>query len=168
MIAFSRSVPYGWKEHDKLAKTTRAGMGLHAAILDADLGPLMQTQKLMDSIAFARSKGHTAPLSAVELEMMNLTGDGNGFDLVTMPQEWREIVPTSNFFQPGGYQVNPIARRTGVVSALFAAMEAKMNRSAGQPGAVELAEAFAEVTRETATAPADRVEASAEPTAETR
>ena len=188
MIAFSRSVPYGWKEHDKLAKTTRAGMGIHAAILDADLGPLMQTQKLMDSIAFARSKGHTAPLSAVDLEMMNLTGDGNGFDLVTMPPEWRDVVPTSNFFQPGGYTVNPIARRTGVVAALFAAMERKMNRASQLDGAKELAAAFAEVTGKPtleaeATPPKDTfqpasassepasvgaVEASAEPRSETR
>ena len=68
---------------------------------------------------FARSKGHTRPLTAAELELMNFTGDGNGIDLVTMPQEMRAQVPTSNFFQRGGYERNPIARRTGVVSALY-------------------------------------------------
>ena len=31
--------------------------------------------------------------------MMNLTGDGNGFDMVTMPADWRDKVPTANFFQ---------------------------------------------------------------------
>ena len=31
--------------------------------------------------------------------MMNLTGDGTGLDMVTMPQAMREQVPTSNFFQ---------------------------------------------------------------------
>ena len=30
---------------------------------------------------------------------MNLTGDGNGFDMVSMPQSLRERVPTANFFQ---------------------------------------------------------------------
>ena len=49
MIAFSRSVPNAWSEHDKLAKTTQGGMGIHAAVLDRDIGPLLQTQKLLDS-----------------------------------------------------------------------------------------------------------------------
>ena len=163
LVIFSRSVPYGWAVHDKLAKTTRAGMGVHAVLLDADLGPLLQTQKLLDSIKLARSRGYMAPLTAVDLEMMNLTGDGNGYDLVTMPQEWRDQVPTSNFFQPGGYHLNTIASRTKVVSVLFAAMEAKMNRASQQDGAREMAAVFAEVARELA---GEKVEAKAEPKAE--
>jgi hypothetical protein len=142
MIAFSRTVPNAWSEHDKLAKTTQGGMGIHAAVLDRDFGPLLQTQKLLDSVLFARMKGYTAPLTAAELELMNFTGDGNGFDLVTMPQELREQVPTSNFFQRGGYERNPIARRTGTVAALFSAIEAKMDRASQLQGAKELAEAF--------------------------
>ena len=86
MIAFSRSVPDKWNEHDRLAKTTAGGMGIHAAILDIDIGPLLQVQKLVNSVRFARARGYTAPLSAAELELMNLTGDGNGFDMVSMPQ----------------------------------------------------------------------------------
>src|SRR6185503_11471750 len=39
MIAFSRTVPNAWSEHDKLAKTTQGGMGIHAAVLDRDFGP---------------------------------------------------------------------------------------------------------------------------------
>ena len=73
---------------------------------------------------------------------MNFTGDGNGFDLVTMPQELREQVPTSNFFQRGGYERNPIARRTGTVAALLTAIETKMDRASQAQGAKELAEAF--------------------------
>ena len=142
MIAFSRTVPNAWSEHDKLAKTTQGGMGIHAAVLDRDIGPLLQTQKLLDSVVFAQMKGYTQPLTAAELELMNFTGDGNGFDLVTMPQELREQVPTSNFFQRGGYERNPIARRTGTVAALFAAIETKMDRASQSPGAKELAEAF--------------------------
>ena len=87
-------------------------------------------------------KGHTQPLTAAELELMNFTGDGNGFDMVMMPQELRERVPTANFFQRGGYERNPIARRTGTVAALFAAIEAKMDRASQAQGAKELAEAF--------------------------
>ena len=48
MIAFSRTVPNAWGEHDKLAKTTQGGMGIHAAVLDRDIGPLLQTQKLLE------------------------------------------------------------------------------------------------------------------------
>ena len=90
MVAFSRTVPNAWSEHDKLAKTTPGGMGIHAAVLDRDIGPLLQTQKLLDSVLFAKTKGYTRPLTAAELELMNFTGDGNGFDLVTMPQEMRD------------------------------------------------------------------------------
>ncbi len=142
MIAFSRTVPNRWHEHDKLAKTTQGGIGIHAAVLDRDIGPLLQTQKLLNSVIYARAKGYTEPLTAAELEMMNFTGDGSGFDMVTMPQEWRERVPTSNFFERGGYERNPIAKRTGVVAALFAAIDAKMDRASQQQGARELAEAF--------------------------
>jgi hypothetical protein len=141
MIAFSRTVPNRWSEHDKLAKT-RGGMGIHAAVLDRDIGPLLQVQKLLNSMKFAKIKGHHERLTAAELEMMNLTGDGNGIDLVTMPQSFRERVPTSNFFQRRGYERNGIARRTGVVSALYAEMNGIMDRLSKQPGAKALASAF--------------------------
>jgi hypothetical protein len=142
MIAFSRTVPNAWSEHDKLAKTTEGGMGIHAVVLDRDIGPLLQTQKLLDSVLFAKMKGTTRPLTAAELELMNFTGDGNGYDLVTMPQEMRDKVPTSNFFQRSGYERNPIARRTGTVAALFGAIETKMDNASQAQGAKELAEAF--------------------------
>jgi hypothetical protein len=101
MITFCRSVPDSWSEHDRLAKTPK-GLAVHALNLDMDIGPLLQTQKLLDSVVFARAQGYGAILSAAELEMMNLTGDGNGLDILRMPPAWRERVPTSNFFQPGG------------------------------------------------------------------
>jgi hypothetical protein len=142
MIAFSRSVPNSWNEHDKLAKFTDGGRGIHAAILDRDIGPLLQTQKLLDSVVYAKGKGFPRPLAAVELELMNFTGDGNGFDMVTMPREFRDKVPTSNFFLRGGYERNPIARRTGTVAALFESIDGKMDRASQLPGAKALAEAF--------------------------
>jgi hypothetical protein len=142
MIAFSRTVPNQWSEHDKLAKTTPGGLGIHAAILDRDIGPLLQTQKLLNSVLFARRRGYTTPLTAAELEMMNLTGDGNGFDMVTMPPALRQRVPTANFFQQAGYERNPIARRTGVVAALFAVTETKMDQTSQLPGAKDMAAAF--------------------------
>jgi hypothetical protein len=142
MVAFSRSVPNSWSAHDKLAKTTPGGMGIHAAVLDRDIGPLLQTQKLLDSVLFARMKGYNRPLTAAELELMNFTGDGNGFDMVTMPQAVRERVPTANFFQRRGYERNPIARRTGTVARLVAAIESKMDGASKAQGARDLAAAF--------------------------
>jgi len=142
MIAYCRSVPARWSEYDRLAKTTHGGWGVHAAVLDIDIGPLLQVQKLASSVQFARAKGYAAPLSAAELELMNLTGDGNGIDMVTMPQGLRQRVPTANFFQPHGYWRNPIARRSGVVANLVAEIEATMQREAQSPGAKDLAAAF--------------------------
>lgn len=147
MIAFARSVPFAWADHDKLAKGTTGGVGIHAAVVDRDLGPLLQTQKLLDSIEFIRGRGHEPRLTPAELALMNLTGDGNGLDLVTMPREMRALVPTANFFQEHGYNRNSIARRTAVVSSLYEAIEARMTRAAMHPGAQELAAAFAEAVR---------------------
>jgi hypothetical protein len=144
MIAHTRSIPYAWAEHDKMAKFTRAGYGIHAAIFDRDIGPLLQTQKLLESVLFARRNGRAESLSGAELELMNFTGDGNGFDMVMMPADFRDKVPTSNFFQPRGYSRNPIAKRTGNVAALIASIDAKMDRASQLPGAQELAAAFRE------------------------
>ena len=141
MIAFSRSVPDTWNDHDRLANTEK-GLGIHALNLDVDIGPLLQTQKLLDSVVFARKQGYDRALSAAELEMMNLTGDGNGIDMITMPQPWRERVPTSNFFRQGGYERNPIAIRNNVVAKLIAATDAKMDEEIRLQGAKDLASMF--------------------------
>ena len=59
-----------------------------------------------------------------------------------MPSAWREQVPTSNFFQPGGYERNPIAGRTKIVAKLIAATNTVMDRESKLPGAKELAALF--------------------------
>lgn len=141
MIAFCKTVPNEWGAHEKLGVTPR-GIAVHALNLDVDVGPLLQTLKLMDSVNFAKRKGYMTPLSAAELEMMNLTGDGNGFDMVSMPQAMRTIVPTSNFFQRNGYERNPVAIRNNVVSKLLAATNARMDNQIGLQGAKDLAAAF--------------------------
>jgi len=150
MVAFSRTVPNRWNEHDRLAKTTAGGLGIHAALLDLDLGPWLQARKLVNSVLFARSKGHQATLTAAELELMNFTGDGNGIDMVSMPAALRARVPTANFFQQEGYERNPIARRTGVVAALIESIEANAARGARAQGARDLADAFMDMTPATA------------------
>jgi hypothetical protein len=142
MIAFSRTVPDQWKAHDDLANTPQ-GLGVHALLLDIDVGPLLQVQKLVDSVTFARRQGREAPLTAAELEMMNLTGDGNGLDIVMMPAVLREQVPTANFFLQAGYERNPVAIRNNVVSRLLAVTNAAMDRGLDLPGARELATAAA-------------------------
>jgi len=141
MVAFARSVPDTWSEHEKLANTEK-GWALHAMVLDLDVGPHLQTHKLLTSVLFARAKGHARPLSAAELEMMNLTGDGTGLDMVTMPQAMREQVPTANFFQRGGYERNPVASRHNTVARLIAITNERMDVNSAKPGAQELASAF--------------------------
>jgi len=141
MVDFCRTVPDAWSEHEKLA-STQQGLGIHALTLDLDVGPLLQVQKLLDSVMFARKRGYSAPLSAAELEMMNLTGDGNGLDMVTMPSAMREQVPTSNFFQRSGYGHNPVAIRNNVVAKLLAATDTVMDREIRLQGAKDLAAAF--------------------------
>jgi hypothetical protein len=141
MVAFSRTVPDTWSEHEKLANTPQ-GWAVHAMVLDIDVGPMLQTHKLLTSVIFARAKGYNRPLTAAELEMMNLTGDGTGLDMVTMPQAMRERVPTSNFFQRGGYERNPVAIRHNTVAKLLAVTDERMDFNSAKPGAKELAGAF--------------------------
>ena len=96
--------------------------------LDIDIGPLLQTQKLLDSVIVARKKGYPHVLTAAELEMMNLTGDGSGFDMISMPAAMRKQVPTSNFFQRKGYEANPVASQNNTAAKLIAATDAKMDK----------------------------------------
>jgi len=146
MIRFARSVPDDWSAHERIANTPR-GWGVHALNLDIDIGPYLQTHKLLTSVIYARRKGYARALTAAELEMMNLTGDGNGFDMVSMPADMREKVPTANFFQQSGYERNPVAIRNNVVAKLLAATDARMDEEIKRPGARELAAAYDAVTR---------------------
>jgi hypothetical protein len=141
MVTFARSVRDDWNVHERLGRTPK-GLAIHALNLDIDVGPLLQTQKLMNSINFARQRGYSTTLTAAELEMMNLTGDGSGFDMISMPQPMRGRVPTSNFFTQSGYENNPVARKNNTVAALLSATEAVMDRESQLPGAKELAAAF--------------------------
>jgi hypothetical protein len=141
MVAVARSVPDEWSLHEKIADTPQ-GWAMHAMVLDIDVGPLLQTHKLLTSVIFARAKGYNRPLTAAELEMMNLTGDGTGLDMVTMPQAMREQVPTSNFFQRGGYERNPVAIRHNTVAKLLDVTDARMDSNSNLPGARDLAAAF--------------------------
>jgi hypothetical protein len=134
MVALARSVPDEWAQHEKIGNMPQ-GWAIHAMVLDIDVGPLLQTHKLLTSVIFARARGFMRPLTAAELEMMNLTGDGTGLDMVTMPQPMREQVPTSNFFQRAGYERNPVAIRNNTVAKLLAVTDARMDSNSTLPGA---------------------------------
>jgi hypothetical protein len=141
MVTFARSVRDDWNVHERLGRSPK-GLAIHALNLDIDIGPLLQAQKLMNSVNFARERGYSEPLTAAELEMMNLTGDGNGFDIVTLPPAMRARVPTSNFFTQSGYEHNPVARKNNTAAALLAATDAVMDRETQLPGAKDLAASF--------------------------
>ncbi len=51
MLAFSRTIRPRWSEYDVVAKTTPRGWGVHAAVLDRDLGPMLQVQNLVELAA---------------------------------------------------------------------------------------------------------------------
>ena len=146
MIAFTRTVPDQWREHEQLADTPQ-GIAIHAVLLDVDIGPLLQTQKLIDSIEYARRQGIDRALTAVELQMMNLTGDGNGLDIVRMSTELRARVPTANFFVRAGYERNVVAIRNNILSRLMAVIEAKMDADARLQGARDMAAAYRGLSR---------------------
>jgi hypothetical protein len=67
MVALARLVPDEWAEHEKMGDTPQ-GWALHAMVLDVDVGPMLQTHKLLTSVQFARTKGYNRPLTAAELE----------------------------------------------------------------------------------------------------
>ena len=103
---------------------------------------LLQARKLSASVRYARQRGYRGRLTAAELQMLNLMGDGSGFDVITMPQAMRAQVPTSNFFQRGGYERNPVAIRHNTVAKLLAVTDERMDVNSNKPGAKELAAAF--------------------------
>ena len=134
MIAFARSVPDAWGQHEMLANTEK-GLGVHALNLDLDVGPLLQTQKLLDSVVFARRKGCCA-----HAERGRAGNDEShrrrqrlrhGDDAAAVARQ----VPTANFFQPSGYADNPVAQRNNVVARLIAATNARMDEESKKPGA---------------------------------
>lgn len=141
MTAKAKTVPHNWGAQAELAKTD-AGLGMHAMTMDKDVGPLLQIHKLKTSVAFLRRKGVSRPLSGAELEMLNLTGDGNGYDMVTMPASYRNKVPTANFFLRTGYERNPVAIRNNTVGALLDATENKMRANMQKDGAQMLDSIF--------------------------
>src|SRR5580692_2442092 len=69
MVAYAHSVQDDWSAHEKLADTPQ-GWAVHAMVLDIDVGPMLQTHKLLTSVIFARAKGYSRPLTTAELEFL--------------------------------------------------------------------------------------------------
>ena len=141
MVAFTRSVPVRWSEHEKLASTPQgwggpchgAGHRRRPAAADpqaADVDPVRARQGLYQPAQRRRTRDDESD--------RRLTG----LDMVTMPQAMRERVPTSNFFQRGGYERNPVAIRHNTVAKLLAVTDNRMDSNSNLPGAKELAAAF--------------------------
>lgn len=141
MVTFAQSIDDPWNRQQELNGSVEA-RSAHAMNLDIDVGPWLQTQKLLDSIRYAHRRGYTRVLTAPQLEIMNLVGDGSGLDMLMLSREMGEQVPTSNFFQRAGYEVNSIAQRNNVVTSLLRAIDTKMDQESLLPGARELASAF--------------------------
>ena len=141
MVALARSVPDEWAEHEKLGDTPQ-GWALHAMVLDIDVGPLLQTHKLLTSLTFARSKGYTRALTAAELEMMNLTGDGTGLDMVTMPQACASRCRPRISSSAQVTSAIPWRAATTPWPNCWPSQKARMDSNSLLPGAKELAGAF--------------------------
>ena len=142
MLAVARTLPHRWSDYESLPRPRPPAGASMPRSSTAISARCCRCRSLSNSVRFARIKGYTAPLTPAELELMNLTGDGNGIDMVIMPPALRARVPTANFFQQQGYERNPVAQRTGVVAALIASIEDKMASAAKSQGARDMAAAF--------------------------
>jgi hypothetical protein len=136
MVTDARKVQDSWPAHVAYARTPK-GLAMHAMNLDGDIGPWMQVVKLKGIKDYASKKGmHT--LTGAQLELMNLAGPGNGFDMM---QPVGRDMPTSNFFERGGYERNPTVHdKTG--AQLLAKLDEIMERNVQKPGAQKFAKIF--------------------------
>jgi hypothetical protein len=144
MIADARKVPESWPAHEAYAKTAN-GLGMHALNLDGNVGPWMQVVKLRSIMEYASKKGlHN--LNGAQLELMNLAGPGSGLEMLKSPGR---DMPTSNFFERGGYGRNPVVHeKTG--AQLLARLDEIMDRNVQKAGAQQFAKIFDGVARRVA------------------
>jgi hypothetical protein len=141
MIVDARKIPESWPAHEAYAKTAN-GLGMHALNLDGNVGPWMQVVKLRSIMEYASKKGFHH-LNGAQLELMNLAGPGSGLEMLQSPGR---DVPTSNFFERGGYGRNPVVHdKTG--AQLLARLDEIMDRNVQKPGAQQFAKIFDGVAR---------------------
>lgn len=128
--------PPGWAEAQRIARTD-LGRACHAANLDIDIGPHMQTVKLADTAQSYRDQARfngmpEGPIPGDTLESMNLAGVVPGFQ-IAHPAVANRL--TVNFFERDGYEANPVAGRGRTAAGLRQIMRDIMSgaatRSAG-------------------------------------
>lgn len=113
-----------WNQYRAFAKTER-GYAVHALLLDADIGPLLQVHKLKKIVAGAKARGFRN-VSAAQLELMNLAGPGTGLEMMT---PLGAKMPTANFFSRGGHDRNPVVKNRsgkGLLNKLADRISAQM------------------------------------------
>ncbi len=141
MIADARKVPESWPAHVAYAKTPN-GLAMHALNLDGHVGPWMQVVKLKGIMDYASKRGQ-GRLTGAQLELMNLAGPGSGFEMLQSPGR---DMPTSNFFERGGYERNPVVHdKTG--AQLLVKLDEIMDRNVQKAGAQQFARIFDGVAR---------------------
>ncbi|MBC8048899.1 MAG: hypothetical protein H7X92_01975 [Chitinophagales bacterium] len=125
----ARGVGDSWPAHVKFGGTPK-GQAMHAMNLDADVGPWMQIQKLDSTRDYAVNRGMPV-LTGGELEMMNLAGPSRGFEMLT---PIAKDASTSNFFDRGGYERNPVVHNK-TAAQLLTRMNEIMDRNRAKDGA---------------------------------
>ncbi len=141
MLADARKIRDSWPAHVAYAKTPQ-GLGMHALNLDGDIGPWMQVVKLRGIKEYAAKKGMDT-LTGAQLELMNLAGPARGFEMM---QPIARDMPTSNFFERGGYERNPVVHgKTG--AELLVKFDEIMDRNVQKPGAERFATIFDGIAR---------------------
>jgi hypothetical protein len=152
MIADAKKVRENWPAHVAYAKTPN-GIGMHSLNLDRDVGPWLQVVKLKEIVDYAAKRG-LSNLTGAQLELMNLAGPSNGFDMMT---PIGSKMPTSNFFERKGYERNPVAaNKTG--AELLVKLDEIMNRNVQK----ERAQRFAQIFDSLAQRQAQRTQASSD------
>jgi len=144
MIKAARSIPQEWSRHVAFARTER-GMGIHAINLDGDIGPWLQVVKLHGLKEMADKAG-MRKLTGAEIELMNLAGPGTALEMM---RPAARKAATSNFFARDAYFRNTIVRDKSSAE-LLVALDKRMDDNLVNPGAIEFAEAFREVSAEIA------------------
>lgn len=142
MYATVRRLPFNWSKHVRFARTS-LGRGIHALNVDSDIGPMLQAHKLLEVSEIAARAG-MKNLSGAELEIMNLSGPGNGLEMM---RDAGRRAPTSNFFSRQAYYVNKMAvNLTG--EGLLAELNRRMDMAVKTKGSRQFSAAFDRVGRQ--------------------
>lgn len=142
MMKDAKAAGETWAEQYKFGGTA-IGLAIHSLNLDIDTGPWLQVFKLNELRILAEKKGF-AKVTGAQLEMMNLAGPASGLEMLA---PLTRDLPTSNFFERGGYERNGVVRgRTA--GQLLAEMNKRIDHWIKEPGAQELNALFDQLARQ--------------------